>query len=92
MIDYNDLNFNNKKLSNSQKQVIFEQLYNYFNLQNSNFKNLAYQKDENGKLILPKGTLLHGTGETYGKKSAYFLSVGFRSIVKSRKKEYICYN
>lgn len=69
MIDYNDLNFSNKKLSNGQKQVIFEQLYNYFNLQNSNFKNLAYQKDANGKLILPKGTLLHGTGETYGKKS-----------------------
>ena len=72
MIDFENFNFNNKQLNENQKRIIFNQLFNFFSLQNSKFKNLNYQKDSNGKLILPQGTLLHGTGATLGKNE--FLS------------------
>ncbi len=67
MIDYESFNFSNKKISNYQRRIIFNQLFNFCNLQNSSYKNLHYKKDTNGNLILPQGALIHGTGATLNK-------------------------
>lgn len=49
-----------KKLDNQQQKILFEQMQRFAVLKNSKVTKTEYKVNEDGKLLLQEGTLLHG--------------------------------